>query len=241
MAVDHLKGFRLTLSFLTLLDKGFIGTEKDLQASWLYFFPVSFILGVLAGLPYLFAWDRDLQALGTLILLVSLSRALHWDGFGDILDGIGSNKQKEHFFQILKDSRLGIFATLGIALGLLTEYVLLSKVGSLSTTIAVVVFSRLQLAFFAYLSKSLARTSGMGQFFLQGASPKILFLNFSLCLLTTSLLINFQTYLLATLIHLIPTFYLYNLGKKHQGINGDFLGANIILGEISFLLALSLH
>lgn len=241
MAVEHLKRFRLTLSFLTLLDKGIVGTEKDLQASWLYFFPVSVILGFLASLPYLFVWDKDLQALATLILLVSLSRALHWDGFGDILDGIGSNKQKEHFFQILKDSRLGIFATLGITLGLLSEYVLLSKVGSLAATIALVIFSRLQLILFAYLSKPLTRPSGMGQFFLQGANKKSLFLNLSLSFISISLLTNFKTYLLATLIHLLPTFYLYNLGKKHQGINGDFLGANIILGEISFLLALSLH
>lgn len=236
--MEHLKRFRLTLSFLTLLDKGVVATEKDIAASWAYFFPVALILGTLASVPYFLPLPKNLQALFSLVLLVFLTRALHWDGFGDILDGVGSNAQKEKFFLVLKDSRVGIFACLGLILGLLSEYVLLQEVSSPGEIIALVLFSRLNLTPFAYFSKKLARSVGMGRIFLQGANFQNLLLNLSLSFLSVLFLTSLKTYFWAIFIHLLPSLYLYKLGQKHQGLNGDFLGAHIIWGELSFLLAL---
>ena len=45
---------------------------------------------------------------------IIISRALHWDGLSDLADALGSARDGEGFWQVLKDSRVGSFGTLAM-------------------------------------------------------------------------------------------------------------------------------
>lgn len=233
--------FSLTLSFFTVLVKTEkIASEEEMAKTWFYMVPLGLILGSIAGLPFIFPLKPDLQALLSLVLLVSLTRCFHWDGFADLLDGIGSNTQKENFFNILKDSRIGVFGVTGLILGILSMWILLKNIHSFWAIVGLCVFSRGNLIFTAWTLKKWAK-KGMGKIFFSSISfPKIL-LNLILSALIITIIFDILTYTLAFLGLLIWSFYLLFLARKHRGANGDFLGATIVFSEIIFLVALSLR
>lgn len=48
--------------------------------------------------------------------------AFHEDGFTDMCDGFGGGWEKERILEIMKDSRIGVFGTIGIILMLLLKF-----------------------------------------------------------------------------------------------------------------------
>ena len=64
----------------------------------------------------------EVVALCILTVWVLLTGALHEDGLADVCDAFGSPRPREEIFRILKDSRIGTYGAVGLALTLLARW-----------------------------------------------------------------------------------------------------------------------
>ncbi len=108
---------------------------------------------------------HDAVVIIILVFFVVITGGLHEDALADAADGFGGGWEKQQVLKIMRDSRIGSFGALAIALGLLARFVFMANlpVGQLdSYLVAGQVTSRwtaLPLAFFL----SPARNPGDGQ------------------------------------------------------------------------------
>ncbi|MDU2065736.1 MAG: adenosylcobinamide-GDP ribazoletransferase [Sporomusaceae bacterium] len=98
---------------------------------------------------------------------VVITGALHWDGFMDTFDGVFSGRERERMLEIMKDSRVGAFGALALALALLARFSFLYDLDPFVLPLALIAMpttGRLgivfTITFFPY-----ARPSGLGQVF----------------------------------------------------------------------------
>jgi len=117
--------------FLTRLPVAPKQFRSDSDARAMTFFPVvGLAIGFLGSLlnhllvPHL---NRILSALAVLTFFVLATNALHEDGLADAVDGLGGGWSREQALTIMRDSRIGSFGALAIALSLLARLLLLSS------------------------------------------------------------------------------------------------------------------
>jgi adenosylcobinamide-GDP ribazoletransferase len=75
--------------------------------------------------------------LGT-VFSVMLTGAFHEDGLADIADGLGGSQNRERALEIMKDSRVGAFGAIAVALILLAKVTLLALIGDVNPEAMVV-------------------------------------------------------------------------------------------------------
>lgn len=167
-----------------------------------------------------------------------ITGAMHIDGFGDTCDGFFAFKGKDKIIEIMKDSRIGTFACIGIVLNLLIKYqgYLLLAVNSKTITIILIpMISRFSMILLSYIGKP-AKENGSGNLFINTVTIKEVIVNTAFVLVIGfSLNSIFQTAFL--LISAIVITILFNLlcNSKINGITGDSLGAN---NELVVLISL---
>jgi adenosylcobinamide-GDP ribazoletransferase len=126
-----LNGLLAALQFLTLLPikRNFTGEQIGRATAW---FPVvGILIGlILAGLNYVLGLILAPAVVNVLLVaaLAILSGALHLDGLADTLDGMAGHRTTEERLEIMRDSRIGGFGAIGVALFLLVEYVSLNAI-----------------------------------------------------------------------------------------------------------------
>jgi adenosylcobinamide-GDP ribazoletransferase len=128
--------FFAALMFLTRLPipKWVVYKDEYLQKTTRYFTTVGLLIGtIVAGVYYV----GSLVLPNTVAILISiaasilLTGAFHEDGFADVCDAFGGGYTKEKILEIMKDSRLGTYGTVGLIMLMLLKYFLLLE---LSTT-----------------------------------------------------------------------------------------------------------
>jgi adenosylcobinamide-GDP ribazoletransferase len=237
---------------LTRLAPARIMPEADMRRSMFHLPLCGLVLGLAVGLllvllrfwglgqssPLALGW---LAALG----LAWGTRGLHLDGLSDICDGAAAHVDPERFWAITKDSRVGTFGAAAVALFLLGQVALLSeslRAADLPRMLGILAwvptFGRACGVLFGCAHRGLIRP-GLGGLFLAGATPGAA--AWALCLavggglwlgpVATGLAVAGALLLLAPL---------SRLGRSVGGVNGDFLGASILLGETAAALALAL-
>lgn len=96
--------------------------KDDLAGSVVMFPLVGMVVGTIGATIYAssnaLGLPPFLAASITLALLIVVTGALHEDGLADIADGFGGGETKEDKLRIMRDSRLGSYGTLALALGL---------------------------------------------------------------------------------------------------------------------------
>lgn len=106
-----------------------IFTEDTFPRSLMFFPLVGLALGALAGLlnrllvPHL---SRTLAGLAVVTFVVAVTGALHEDGLADCADAFGLRRTRERTIAILRDSRIGSFGAIAIAVSLLARVLLVS-------------------------------------------------------------------------------------------------------------------
>jgi len=93
---------------------------------------VGWVVGAVAAASYLgFALllPPSVAVVLSMALTVRLTGAFHEDGFADACDGLGGGWDKAQVLAIMKDSRVGSYAAIGIALMLLAKAVALIELG----------------------------------------------------------------------------------------------------------------
>ena len=240
--IRHIRLFLLALSFLTRLAPARSASTEDMARSCLYYPLAGLCLGVLLTLPFSYGLlsGRPLaQAFIYVLLHTWLTRALHHDGLADLLDALGSGKTGEAFWTILKDSRIGTFAALGLTLAVVGHLILAAACFS-ANTLGPLVFAPL---FGRCLPAVLARialphpSAGLGALVAaapQKACPAI-------CLLLTGILgplcLGFSATGLALPLAALVLAFLAGVARRQGGYNGDFFGTAILAGELAALIA----
>jgi adenosylcobinamide-GDP ribazoletransferase len=126
--------FLVSVQFLTRLPLGRRGDlPPDALGRAAVFFPLVG-LGLGAGgaaLNHLLSphSSRSVVTVFVLIYLVAVTGGLHEDALADAADGFGGGWKKEQILAIMRDSRIGSFGAVAVALGLLARFACL---GSLS-------------------------------------------------------------------------------------------------------------
>ncbi len=196
--------------------------------------------------------------LGT-VFSVMLTGAFHEDGLADIADGLGGSQNRERALEIMKDSRVGAFGSIAVALVLLAKVSLLALIGDANPEAMVVgifaahvasrTFPLLLIRLLPHVgdvagskSKPLAdQISGFSLFI------AILWLFMALFLCLAVVFIAYDAIDLIVIIWMpmvaasVAFLYMWRLfAKRLQGFTGDCLGATQQVCEVAFYLGLAL-
>lgn len=247
--------FLATLGFLSRLAPARVMDEADMRKSMFHLPLCGLVIGLCACAPALarlFAGQPLVQAWLCVLLSAWLTRGLHLDGLADVMDGAGQHLNPERFWIIIKDSRSGTFGVTALVLALLGQTLLFAEIlrarpdwGALALP-WVFVFGRACAVVFGRVHRALIRP-GLGGLFLAGATlPAVAWAAGLACGLPVVLALTVPTAntlpalgfaVLAALAALLP---LHRLAKAVGGVNGDFLGAAIMLGETAAAAGLAL-
>ena len=208
----------------------------------LYFPCVGAVLGGILVLPPalgLFAAHAEVQSLIVVLLLVWLTRALHLDGLADVCDALGSGAQGERFRAILKDSRLGAFGAVGLALCIAAYLMLIAvclREHALAALFAAPVVGRCMPICLAMLAPAHPE-AGLGAILSHAPHPASPLLAgaaaIAVCLPCLGGIATLSTFVLC----FCALLFLSRAAKRHGGYNGDFLGCAIIGGELAVFFA----
>jgi adenosylcobinamide-GDP ribazoletransferase len=196
--------------------------------------------------------------LGT-VFSVMLTGAFHEDGLADIADGLGGTtggvENRERALEIMKDSRVGAFGTIAVALVLLAKVALLALIGDVNPEALVVgifaahvasrTFPLLLIRLLPHVGDVAGSKSKPLADQISGYSLSIAFiwLIMALFICLADVLSGYDAInLAATLVAASIAFlYMWRLfAKRLQGFTGDCLGATQQVCEVAFYLGLAL-
>lgn len=116
---NQLSIFAIALQFMTrlpgLANTGW--TSERERASVGYYSASGIVIGIIAALAYWLASQLFAPLLSSLIAVaaaIMTTGALHEDGLADVCDGIGGGQTRDKALVIMKDSRIGVYGTLGL-------------------------------------------------------------------------------------------------------------------------------
>ena len=103
-------------------------TAARFAASARYYPLVGVAIGLAAGLAFsvlVNVWPTAISVVLTVTFVIWMTGALHEDGFADSCDALGGGRDKNRALEIMRDSRLGTYGVIGLALALMTKVVTL--------------------------------------------------------------------------------------------------------------------
>ena len=128
-------GLLAALRFLTILPLpgGGAADERTLGRATGWYPLAGLVVGAILAGGWLLAlrlWSASAAAAAGVILWAIVTRGFHLDGLADTFDGIGGGATRERRLAIMKDSRVGVFGVLAVALCLLGKYAFLAELGA---------------------------------------------------------------------------------------------------------------
>lgn len=122
----ELKSIVAAFAFLTRFPVPGAATvrSEDLVRSPLWFPLVGFVVGSAAAVSFaLFSlvWPATLALVLSTVITVRLTGAFHEDALADSLDGFGGGWNRDQTLTIMKDSRVGSYALVGMILAMLIK------------------------------------------------------------------------------------------------------------------------
>ena len=129
----ELKIFIAALTFFTRIPsplRSDMYSDELLNRAAKYFPLIGWLVGGICAFTF---WVCNLLVPQSISIILSISAgviatgAFHEDGFADTCDGFGGGWTKERILEIMKDSRIGSYGTIGIVLMLLTKYLLIAS------------------------------------------------------------------------------------------------------------------
>lgn len=166
-----------------------------------------------------------------------LTGGLHLDGLADCLDGL-AGRDPERRLAIMRDSRIGTFAAVGLILVLLVDVAALAEMGADRRWRMVVVAPVVARATPLVLARLFppARRDGQGAAFQAGVGRAASALGVSLASLASGVLLGWFG-LAATAAGVLAALLVgAGLASRLGGITGDVLGAGVEIAELAVLL-----
>lgn len=225
--------------FLTRLPLPSPTYSPDLLAGAGKFFPlVGLVIGALGAL--LFALLRNMlpqsiTALFLLTFLVLVTGGLHEDALADAADAFGGGWSRERVLEIMRDSRIGSYGGVAIALSLLWRYVLLATMPNARFTsyfVAAHVLCRWTSLPLSY-ALAPARADGSGVRIALQTSTEQLAAGSIFTLLVVAVFLRNAAWLPLSVTLLIVLLSGWYFRRRLGGVTGDCFGAANQISEIA--------
>ncbi|HEX7648392.1 MAG TPA: adenosylcobinamide-GDP ribazoletransferase [Noviherbaspirillum sp.] len=250
IAVHQVRLFFIALQFFTRLPvPRWVGFEPQ----WLHhasrYFPAAGI--VVGGIGALVCWLAGLAWPPAIAVLLSTcatiyaTGAFHEDGFADVCDGFGGGMTPERVLEIMKDSRIGAYGAIGIAMLLALKCTALSLLGPTATAALFIAhplsrfFSGSLIRFLDYAkaegkAKPLAQHMSNGELLIAAITVAIPFVA-----MKASDALHWKDIAVSGFAMACATVWMARLFRKRiGGYTGDCLGAVQQVTEVVFYLAL---
>jgi adenosylcobinamide-GDP ribazoletransferase len=216
-------------------------SDENLNKATRYFPLVGLIIGCIAALVFYlstFILPKELAVLLSMAASIYITGAFHEDGFADFCDGFGGGNTKEKVLEIMKDSRIGTYGSIGLVMMLAFKFLSLSHIETINIPIVLIVahaFSRIFPVIMIY-STSYSRMDLSSKTKPVGKVGSII--TFSIALITgliglvfMPIVIIFLAIAICSIIFIIFRNYVV---RRIDGYTGDVLGALQQLSEIGF-------
>jgi adenosylcobinamide-GDP ribazoletransferase len=233
------------LGFLSRLGPADL-VESRVLAQGLTLFPaIGLVLGMILALPFAYGflpghyWVQAWLMVGGSFWL---TRGLHFDGWCDVWDAWGSGATGDAFFKVMKDSRAGAFGVVGVCMAVFGQLFLFREVlgeGALHIVPWALLLGRGSAAVLAVVARDMRRPGLAGEF-LSHARPWMLAPIALQIAVAGAVFSPPAALVLAVVLAALGIVELFQLAKRNGALNGDFLGAAVIWGELSALLGWSL-
>ncbi|NWG30197.1 MAG: adenosylcobinamide-GDP ribazoletransferase [Rhodocyclaceae bacterium] len=227
-------------------------SEAQLNHAARWFPGIGWLVGALGGAVTLAAaelWPPAIAVLLGMAATVLVTGAFHEDGLTDTLDGLGGGWTREQALAIMKDSRIGSYGAIGIALVLLLKFValfeLLTGGGAVSpapTFLAALIaghaVSRLAstaLIFALDYAREAGKAKPLATRLAKGELAFAALLGLTPCLWLPPA----QAAVAVALVALVTLLLARGFRRRLGGYTGDCLGATQQLAEIAFYLGLT--
>ncbi|MDR0362125.1 MAG: adenosylcobinamide-GDP ribazoletransferase [Planctomycetota bacterium] len=209
-----------------------------------YFPVVGLVLGVLTYLAatVLAYWLPSMVAAAVVVaLLAGYSGGLHLDGLADSGDGLLGAHDRQRALDIMRDSRIGAYGAMTLAIVLLVKYACLASLGDAIPSVALLAPLGGRFAMIAAMTLlPYARLSGLGSVFT--FSDRFLALGLAFLLLLAGGIVFWGVgRAIAAMLVCAATAALWIVFLKIRlgGATGDNYGAACEFGETAVLLAAS--
>ncbi len=230
--------FQFLTIFPTVIKRMFTAQEMGRAVGW---FP---LVGVVLGLALFgvnhaarLIFPQTVAAALTLFAWVAFTRFFHLDGFMDTLDGLFGGWTPERRLEIMKDSRMGAFGTIGGILVLLTKYAALSSTDNLFPSILLATTLGRWASPLVIYSFPYAREDGLGIEMKRSVTLREIFIATAIAGITAWLAdgwIGFAFMIGAAITAFLAARYAMRL---IPGLTGDIYGAVTTLVEMLTLIA----
>jgi adenosylcobinamide-GDP ribazoletransferase len=250
---SELDYFWAALMFYTRIPvpRGALHSQEVLDRSRKYFPLIGFLVGLIAVLTFVIAnhvFDTALSIALSMVASILATGAFHEDGFADSCDGFGGGWNRDQVLTIMKDSRLGTYATLGLILLLGVKFLALLELALLKNTmIFIAVYlsahtlsrfvSSLMIDLFDYVQD--IDSSKVKPITEQKLGLTEILTSSVITILPLVLLASFSlfTAIISSLVSCLTAFLFMAYSKRRiGGYTGDVLGAIQQLSEVSFYL-----
>ena len=243
----EIKIFLTALMFYTRIPVGNINgwSEKMLNKSTRYFPLVGWIVGGVGALVFSifeFVLPVSVAVVLSMVATILLTGSFHEDGFADFCDGFGGGYTPGRILEIMKDSRIGTYGTVGIVSVLTIKFLSLMHIETTRIPLILITghaISRVFPVLLIYSSKY-ARLDASSKTKPVGKADSIFSLLFALITGCISLVfLKWKEMVLVVAVLLIVTFFFRNyITRKLGGYTGDVLGALQQLCEVFFYLCI---
>lgn len=218
-------------------------SDEILNKSTKYFPFIGWIIGTIGAVSYVFfelLFNHEIAIALSMTTTILATGAFHEDGFADICDGFGGGWNKEKILEIMKDSRLGTYGTIGLVSMLAIKFLSLSHINparipyillcghsiSRLTAASMIVFSQYSRSDLTSKVKPIGKKLFIPEFLIA-----ILFGLLPLLLLGS---ITFYAFLFLSVA--IVFYFKWYFEKWIDGYTGDCLGAIQQITEVCFYL-----
>lgn len=237
----------LYFQFLTRvpINKELECTPNNFRQGTIFFPLIGLFLGGMEYLVYFLTkniFPSSVSAATIVIIPIILTGGLHVDGLGDTCDGFFAFKGgKEKIIEIMKDSRVGTYASIAVVCDILLKYTLIKssiELGMPEIIVAGPILARVGVIFIAFIGKQ-AKEKGSGNIFIGNIDLKMLILTFIIAMgLCLWLVGAIETVTSVGVIIVFDLLFNKLCQNKINGHTGDTLGAVSELGEIIAMMTL---
>lgn len=233
-------GLLAAFQFLTILPIKRNFTTEQVGRSCVYFPVVGLLIGLaIAGLNWGLGFILPTAVVNVLLVLALavLSGGLHLDGLADTLDSLAGHRTPEERLAIMKDSRVGGFGAMGLALFLLIEYITLNNIPGtvkMQALILAPVLSRWAMvnSIFVY---PYARPAGLGKAFKEAVNLRHFIFATLVTVAITGVIFSWAGLIIMTGAWLAVTMIALHFKSRLRGLTGDTYGT---INEVSFVIVL---
>jgi len=215
--------------------------EENRRYSLCFFSLIGAVIGVLFVLwnfvSLKFGFGKLFTGAISMFISYLITGGIHLDGFCDVSDAVCSYGSKEKCLEIMKDSHIGAFAAINLAVCLIVQTAVYSEIKNLRSAIIIAlgfVLSRALSGIGAVCFKS-AKNDGALQSFVKPSHKKITLSSLIITLIIAAFAMIYVDFIigLVTVVSAFAVFAYYRISayKRFGGITGDVAGWFLVLCE----------